>query len=246
MVLSDGTKMWIRFIVVGTVFIVLACWLYKKTPVRASARMAEAAMAEAAESEANNSRPEMPPEERKEMVASSLRHRKLKKGDSLRSIMKRLATRDPSLHGVAPKNESDTDYSVGLSNTGVGCESGDSEDAPSMTRRKLSSERNRSNSAGSEGSIFNSMRSISSTLMDRVGTGIAGNRQECTICLQGYQEGDSISCSKYEGCNHVFHTQCIEAWLAKHDECPLCRISIVNLPDEDLEAKESSTGGIGH
>ena len=223
--------MWIRFIVVGTVFIVLACWLFRKTPVRASARMVEeAAIAAAtAEREENDSRPQIPPEQRKEMVESSLRRRKLKKGDSLRSIMRLLAMKEPSLHSDTTNKDSDCEK----------CPSGDSESegSPSSIMRKSLSESDRSNVAGSDGSIFSSVRSISrslsGTLLDKVGANISGGRQECTICLQGYQEGDSLSCSRYEGCKHVFHSQCIESWLAMHDDCPLCRTSIVNLPEED-------------
>eukprot|EP00934_Nitzschia_sp_Nitz4_P000412 Nitzschia sp. Nitz4//scaffold17_size182527//88045//89019//NITZ4_001854-RA/size182527-snap-gene-0.280-mRNA-1//1//CDS//3329539340//412//frame0 len=45
----------------------------------------------------------------------------------------------------------------------------------------------------------------------------------CSICLAEYEVGDKITWSKNPLCFHVFHHECIEQWLYKHDECPLCR-----------------------
>jgi len=51
---------------------------------------------------------------------------------------------------------------------------------------------------------------------------------ECCICLETYQPGDIICTSKKDGCDHVFHQHCIEAWLHRHDACPLCRVDLMN------------------
>jgi hypothetical protein len=47
----------------------------------------------------------------------------------------------------------------------------------------------------------------------------------CTICLCAYEDGDEISWSTEETCQHAFHTDCIIPWLAKKEEprCPVCR-----------------------
>lgn len=45
----------------------------------------------------------------------------------------------------------------------------------------------------------------------------------CSICVEEYREGDDIAWSKNEICSHVYHTDCIVAWLMNHSDCPLCR-----------------------
>ena len=45
----------------------------------------------------------------------------------------------------------------------------------------------------------------------------------CSICVEEYKEGDDIAWSKNEICSHVYHTECIVAWLMNHSNCPLCR-----------------------
>jgi len=41
---------------------------------------------------------------------------------------------------------------------------------------------------------------------------------ECSICL-----GEIINKYTILKCNHVFHKNCINAWLKKHVTCPMCR-----------------------
>merc|ERR1712226_1301694 len=43
----------------------------------------------------------------------------------------------------------------------------------------------------------------------------------CPICLDQFNEGDVVIVSKH--CSHLFHKNCILAWLEKHDACPCCR-----------------------
>mmetsp|Transcript_1564 Transcript_1564/g.1966 ORF Transcript_1564/g.1966 Transcript_1564/m.1966 type:complete len:329 (+) Transcript_1564:154-1140(+) len=47
----------------------------------------------------------------------------------------------------------------------------------------------------------------------------------CAICLCPYENGDSVTWSPREQCQHAFHTECIVPWLTKKDEalCPCCR-----------------------
>jgi hypothetical protein len=42
----------------------------------------------------------------------------------------------------------------------------------------------------------------------------------CSICLAEFVEGDEL---RMLGCLHVFHSQCIDQWLAISRECPLCK-----------------------
>ena len=46
---------------------------------------------------------------------------------------------------------------------------------------------------------------------------------ECKICLVEYEAGDSI---RRIPCLHSFHVDCVDAWLANHRTCPICRADI--------------------
>lgn len=66
--------------------------------------------------------------------------------------------------------------------------------------------------------------------------------EECAICLGEYEAGDTIAWAKAEGCDHVFHGECIREWLKKqHDECPLCRKEIL-ITTKDLICREIDDG----
>ncbi len=54
----------------------------------------------------------------------------------------------------------------------------------------------------------------------------------CAICLIPYDIGDEICWSQNPDCNHVFHHECIEHWLYKHQDCPLCRAVYISFEDE--------------
>lgn len=44
---------------------------------------------------------------------------------------------------------------------------------------------------------------------------------ECAVCLSEFEDGDTLRL--LPKCGHVFHPDCIEAWLASHVTCPVCR-----------------------
>jgi hypothetical protein len=44
----------------------------------------------------------------------------------------------------------------------------------------------------------------------------------CTICLSTYKVGSNVVWSSNAECDHVFHHECIEQWLMKQREGPLC------------------------
>jgi hypothetical protein len=62
---------------------------------------------------------------------------------------------------------------------------------------------------------------------------ISQSKPECSICLEQYEEGETISWAKNEECNHMFHEKCIVKWMENHDECPLCRINLCSNGDPD-------------
>lgn len=48
-------------------------------------------------------------------------------------------------------------------------------------------------------------------------------RADCTICLEEIHPGDQVM---KLACQHVFHPQCIIAWLQRTNHCPTCRFEI--------------------
>ena len=48
--------------------------------------------------------------------------------------------------------------------------------------------------------------------------------QECPICVEKYEDGQEVMV--LSECSHHFHWLCIEAWLKKSTECPMCRHSM--------------------
>ena len=70
-------------------------------------------------------------------------------------------------------------------------------------------------------------------------------RLECSICLDHFEPEDEVAWAKDggdpgepgstsvssidAGCDHIYHRECLVAWLlAGHDDCPLCRRKIVH------------------
>lgn len=54
----------------------------------------------------------------------------------------------------------------------------------------------------------------------------------CSICLENYDEGEDIVCSKR--CRHYFHKECIMPWLLKktsYFRCPSCRQHMIDIDD---------------
>lgn len=47
---------------------------------------------------------------------------------------------------------------------------------------------------------------------------------ECSICLCEVRTGDNIRC--LDSCGHTFHRACIDLWLLRRGDCPLCKRSV--------------------
>lgn len=52
---------------------------------------------------------------------------------------------------------------------------------------------------------------------------------QCTVCLSEYHAEDILRILPY--CGHSFHVTCIDIWLHQHSTCPVCRISLRELPE---------------
>ena len=44
--------------------------------------------------------------------------------------------------------------------------------------------------------------------------------KECPICLKNFEQDDELTLLP---CDHEFHSECVEAWLNKAANCPMCR-----------------------
>ncbi|KAJ8504355.1 hypothetical protein OPV22_005241 [Ensete ventricosum] len=47
---------------------------------------------------------------------------------------------------------------------------------------------------------------------------------ECAVCISEFADDEALRL--LPGCCHVFHPDCIDAWLASHITCPVCRTDI--------------------
>lgn len=45
--------------------------------------------------------------------------------------------------------------------------------------------------------------------------------EECAVCLSEVQAGDVVRC--IPGCGHTYHRACIDLWLLRRSDCPLCK-----------------------
>ncbi|KAJ8471324.1 hypothetical protein OPV22_025667 [Ensete ventricosum] len=56
---------------------------------------------------------------------------------------------------------------------------------------------------------------------------------ECAVCLSEFEDDEELRL--LPRCSHVFHPDCIDAWLASHVTCPVCRANL---------AEQTTDGGL--
>ncbi|XP_038976994.1 E3 ubiquitin-protein ligase ATL31-like [Phoenix dactylifera] len=61
------------------------------------------------------------------------------------------------------------------------------------------------------------------------GLRIGKEAPECAVCLSEFEDDETLRL--LPKCSHVFHTDCIDTWLATHATCPVCRSNLVPDPD---------------
>jgi len=66
-----------------------------------------------------------------------------------------------------------------------------------------------------------------------------GMENVCPICLDSWDEGDTIIESKH--CSHAFHKSCILLWLEQNDQCPCCRAQMIS--EEEIRVTALSVVG---
>ncbi|XP_047152511.1 E3 ubiquitin-protein ligase ATL6-like [Vigna umbellata] len=55
---------------------------------------------------------------------------------------------------------------------------------------------------------------------------------ECAVCLNEFEETETLRL--IPKCDHVFHPECIDEWLASHTTCPVCRANLVPEPGDSV------------
>jgi hypothetical protein len=53
---------------------------------------------------------------------------------------------------------------------------------------------------------------------------------ECSICISAFEPGDRVR--RLPGCSHTFHKSCIDLWLLRNPECPLCKRPVLSKSPE--------------
>ncbi|TVU22853.1 hypothetical protein EJB05_32574, partial [Eragrostis curvula] len=54
--------------------------------------------------------------------------------------------------------------------------------------------------------------------------GGAGGATECAVCLSELADGEKVRA--LPSCGHVFHVECVDAWLRSRTTCPVCRAEV--------------------
>jgi len=54
----------------------------------------------------------------------------------------------------------------------------------------------------------------------------AGVQRDCPVCLENVEPGDCVR--SLPRCGHTFHRSCIDLWLVRSAECPLCKQEVVD------------------
>lgn len=57
----------------------------------------------------------------------------------------------------------------------------------------------------------------------------SGENNQCAVCLADYHKEDTLRI--LPSCGHFFHATCIDIWLHQHSTCPVCRVSLRELPE---------------
>ena len=176
-------------------------------------------------------RPTSSPGRRRALVRSSLLSRSLEDGTSVRDLSAVLGARCRGQEEAAAAAAAAAGGEEGEGGGGEGGGSG-------------------SGSGSGIGSgigidLARTWRAAESSVRTMVGLAAPAPAPECSICLAPYAEGDTVVFAKADACSHVFHEECLARWLKDHDECPLCRTTLVEDVGVEGDGKDDRDEGGG-
>ena len=224
-----------QVVLIAIIFVLILILCFKKSPPQSDEEDDDGTAARSsAEMAARTMRAsERSPEKRKKMASMNLFHRTLEEGDSVGEIQSILAAaRDISVMSTSAGDDDNRP----VPSDPLASERHDVADIEtSPDAKEHIGEENEKIEQSLVGSMMrNSIRNVTETLTGSIGQ-VMGSRSadpECTICLEKFSTGDSISWPKYGDCDHIYHTECITNWLLLHEDCPLCRVAIIgNIPE---------------
>ncbi|GFS46826.1 RING/U-box superfamily protein [Actinidia rufa] len=67
---------------------------------------------------------------------------------------------------------------------------------------------------------------------------------ECAVCLNEFEDLENLRF--LPRCCHVFHSDCIDAWLSSHVTCPVCRSDLIPEPGESNHIPDPDPFDSGH
>ncbi|XP_017977928.1 PREDICTED: E3 ubiquitin-protein ligase ATL31 [Theobroma cacao] len=90
--------------------------------------------------------------------------------------------------------------------------------------------RSRRGTRGLEASVIETFPTMvySEVKVHKIGKGAL----ECAVCLNEFEDDETLRL--IPKCDHVFHPECIDAWLASHNTCPVCRANLAPQPGEPV------------
>ena len=65
--------------------------------------------------------------------------------------------------------------------------------------------------------------------------------ESCSVCIDAFERGETLLC--LPECQHAFHKDCIEGWLAQNTTCPNCRASLVSAEGGGRRGSARGRGG---
>ncbi|XP_031103912.1 E3 ubiquitin-protein ligase ATL31 [Ipomoea triloba] len=104
--------------------------------------------------------------------------------------------------------------------------------------RQALSMRRRAAARGLDASVIETFPTFSYAEVkdQRIGKGAL----ECAVCLNEFEDDETLRL--IPKCDHVFHPECIDAWLEAHVTCPVCRANLApQQGDEPVQTPEVPT-----